>query len=1566
MRAAEIAAGPLGDENLAVRLLGGLLDEEPGDLSTIAKLATLYAKAGRTADLLALRRHELGLTPPLERRLDLRLEAAQLLTTLGQNDAAIAELTTNLDESAGEVRSVEAVTVSLGAAGQFDTLATLLEQQATKVDEAGSTERAAALWLQAATVAEEKLNDVSRSIAAHRRAVKLEPSSVSLDALARMHAARGEFVEASVWLEQRLDDAAGDDRRAVVLRLADAYVGANRAESARALLESELDKTPVAEELRARLATLYRSAGLLDALATLLVQGADHVSDAAAAARYLREAAGVAHHLLRDPARAVDMLRRASELSPDDRAIRVGLADALREAGQLGDARAMLEKLIEEFGRRRTPERAALHYQIALVARAEGKLSEALEHLELATAIDMAHVGALRLLGELSREAGSLDRAERAFRSLLLVVRRLKPGDNERADAVPCPSEVLLELHGIASQMGQEQRASEILESAFEAAADPNDAVRFEAALRKRGDAALLLRALRGRLALETTREGRSAVLEEIGVLLESLGDVAGSFDARLQALEIQPGAAAILESVRALARKVDQSRKLAELLTKLAEAPGLEAALACDLLLAAVDVLESDLHDVPGATAVLARAQVTEARPLDVARAQTRILRASGDRVALADALRRLVEHAELSDTERADALYELASIELSSAESAEAGVERLRVAIEVEPRLPNAAALLREAAEKGFATLALVTLYERVAREVGEPAGLLDALRRLLSFAEATADMAREAARLASEQGQPLEPILERAVALAHEDGHEPAEATWALVQLSEIRAAAGDATGAMRWLKDAFEKAEESESFALGLQLAALAAGAGGDLELALTTYQKLSDRDPGDRAVWVPMIAVARQLNNAERLEALLASVVDRAEDLAERSALRLERARLLLRSVDRVDDAIALLNELLDDDPAHEDAANLLASELEKAGRSEDLILLLERRLDGARDRQDAAAIVSISTRLGALLVPQRQEDARQVYRSALEWAPGDLSLLRSLLALYGPDDDVSERADVLEKVAALETGATAVALSIELADIRRSLDDEAGTTRALELGYKANPADTALREKLEAWFTERKDWSRLAGVIETDAAARADAGSRASRFREAAKLVREQLSDPSRAAELLAKAQDALPDDLALLDELARTLLEAGRRDDAIARVSASLEQNTKRDKARVDRLLLRAELRGEEHEAESIADVEEAVDITGPSLAQRLLDALGSRLQRARERGARDVERDTTHRLVKLYLDAKQADDARALLGDWLAREPSDLTAAKQLLELDSLAERWDAVAAGWARLIELTVGEERVNAVLQLADACDRIGRSEDARAPLERVLRAEPSSAALRARIQKLYETIGAYRELADLHLISAQQATTNPEQIAHLAEAGKLLLYSLNDPAAAAVPIFEALSKHPADHELTVLLVDAYLASGQLPAATQILSTAIEGHRGRRSRELSQLQHRMARAAYANGDRSIELEWLAVAFESDGQNAQVASELAALAMEFQQWDVALKPLRSLTLMKNPQPVTKAMAYLWQGIIAYRQGDPKRAGFLAKKGLQEDPNLQDARDFLAQIGQ
>ena len=224
---------------------------------------------------------------------------------------------------------------------------------------------------------------------------------------------------------------------------------------------------------------------------------------------------------------------------------------------------------------------------------------------------------------------------------------------------------------------------------------------------------------------------------------------------------------------------------------------------------------------------------------------------------------------------------------------------------------------------------------------------------------------------------------------------------------------------------------------------------------------------------------------------------------------------------------------------------------------------------------------------------------------------------------------------------------------------------------------------------------------------------------------------------------------------------------------------------------------------------------------------------------------------------------------------------------------------------------------------------------------------------------------SRLRQLYEEIGSFRDLANLLLVEAQEAATEDERFELLREAGRIRVEQGGQAATAIGPLMEALDIRARDSIATLLLADAYTVAGFHEDAASLLRGAIERHGSRRSKDLSALQHRMARAV-ADKNPDAAVTWLVSAWESYPQSGELASELAERAMELGKYDVALKVLRALAAMRTPAPISRPMALLKQAEIAKLQGDGRKAGFLAKKALAEDPEFADAQAFMDGLGQ
>lgn len=1588
-RAAEIAARQ-ADEARAVELCTGILELEPDHAGAIELLGSLYERSGRFERLLELRRRELALERPLERRLALRLDIAAVLGDLGgAAEERLEALRANLEEQPGHVESVRALAQVLAGLERHEELATVLGEQAEAVARAGDASRAASLWARAGSVAEEKLGDLDRALAAFRSSVKLEPTLPVLDRLAAICTAREEHLAAANWLEQRFSLTDPEDRaawRTTLVALATALTQADEETRARQFLERGVESDPAADEARRRLADLYRQAEDWELLAPLLAGGVQYAPDDAARVEYLRSAAQVERRRLGRLEAAIPLLERAVELAPTDRSLRLSLADGLLVAGRYEESRQLLTGLLEEFGRRRTRERASVHHHLARIALATGDLDEALAQAEEASKIERTDPSMLMLLAQVARQKGQLDRAEQAYRTLLLLVSRQAPLPTEEADAVG-ESTILFELYGIARDMGQTERAQDLLDSALEVATrDPAEAALLEEALRSAGQSELLLHALDQRFAaLSEGSSGDGAAAARIlltkAQVLAKGGRLDEALDARFLALERAPQDSRLLESTKKLADELGQSARFVEHLTGLAEqVAARDPRVAGELWLRLGAYTEAQGEAPAQAALYYERAQKTGHKPIQSFTALQRVLGSLGDRARTREALERFV----VADGAQADpetlvgALERLAEDELGEG-SIEAGVGHLEQALALGARPERTLELVSPLLNAGERLPALVRLFARVAAAADKPTQLW-ALSLAAELDDVTLDALTRAVELARELGdtERLAPLLERTIEVGRRSD-ELVGVRWAVVELAEHQRTAGLSQRAAELLREAIElcaAAEgsgelqlDSEEYGLELRYADLAAGALNDLEAAARSYERLLAAAPSDSRVWRPLLAVYRKSGRTEDQAACLERLQEHVTDPEELSLLRMERVRLRIEAGE-LESAEAELRAIIADCPSNEEAQTILADLLDRSGRRAELRELLESLYHSARDRGVAAEVAQSALRLAGLLAQEDRAEAMSVLNASLTWTSDNREVLVTLLNLFSDEDDPVERAGVMERLIQVERGEPAERLTLELVELRRRIDDSYGVGKALELGFKVCPESEALSGQLRQWLTEQQDYGRLAEVLVTEAEHRAEPTA-LELLDEAAHLYAEELGDPLQAAETLSRALARRPGELPRLTRMVEHLVSVGDAERAIREISAALESASPEATATLARM--RARLRADEYadNAEQLEAAAEDLELALASSATERAEIYGLLVSLlGRMRGLySDLADETNERRVVLRLsqvlpEVEQAYEALETLAGWLREHPTDAEVARRLGQLSEELEDWGTASFAFARLVDASEGSERRDAVLRFADAAERAGTAMVARSALDAVLRENPSDETLRQRLRQMYEAAGAYAELGEILLNQADETSDPEEQFRLLREAGELFLRA--EVGGAACEIFQrALALRPDAYDVVFLLSEAYLSVGEVDQAGKVLEDAVEAHGKRRSPELSQLQHGLARVAYARGDEEGVLSWLEAALLTDRQNGEVAAELAVFAQERGQYDVAIKALQLVTLLKTPCSMSRAEAYLRQAMIAEHQGDSKKAVLLARRATAADPNYQEAQGFLAQLG-
>ncbi|HEX3770104.1 MAG TPA: tetratricopeptide repeat protein [Polyangiaceae bacterium] len=806
----------------------------------------------------------------------------------------------------------------LEASGELQRLSTLWEAQAAVHARSGNGSEQRACWERAARLWERQ-EAVDKAVAAYGEAGALG-SETAYEALARIHSERGAWSDASRALEWLVAHAAPAVRGLRALQLAEAYVALGDRLRARSCLESAIAagvEAARADEVPERLITLYREDAAWQPLSRLLAAQARRPGHPERRLAWLREAADLHWRKLEEPAEAAALLELAVSWYPQDVALRPALADVLEATGQWDKTASVLKEQVALYRDQRSKERALAHHRLAHALEGAGKTDAALAELRTAAEMQPGHPGILYDLGRTALAAGQTDLAEGTYRTLLLAL-HTTDGQAEAGD-VPPPhrAEVFVDLAEVAAKRGDAPRASDLVDSAVDAALESGeDPKRFEAPLAARGRHELHARAIERRVERAATLAARAQALSDLAALwAETLGRPAelgtriGRHAERMgRELEHEGLADAAAWNALAAAHRAfgDETARLATMHRRAslleASLPGVEAGekrgrlrLELGRILIeepgraddALRLLQGSLDDAPG---------LAEAADL------------------LAGALEKLERYDEL-----------VAVLERRRKADRAAGLAAAHETTDATLRLARA---LERSGRKGDA----VAAYESVLDAVATDAGRLDALIE----------------RLAALHSERLADSLEKRLALGGEGSAALAQ------RLLDLRDRSGDAAGARTALELGFAADPGNAGFFKRLVAAYRQAGdekatlrlldpaiaaRPDDAELLLLRAQAREGLGDDDGALFDLETAAVADERQIDALLALFQRILDRQAPLSAANGGRLPATSdvYAIRVVDvllhakRLDDAKRELERLLERSPSNPDALERIAA-----------------------------------------------------------------------------------------------------------------------------------------------------------------------------------------------------------------------------------------------------------------------------------------------------------------------------------------------------------------------------------------------------------------------------------------------------------------------------------------------------------------------------------------------------------------------------------------------------------------------------------------------------------
>lgn len=344
---AELAAGPQGDLTLAARLYENLLERHTASRDIWEPLVDIYIKLGDIDRLDCFVNETLDSLQDMADRNTIRLKlAGVLLNTKGRESDAVEVLrnTYSEDPEHGETKAL--LVDCFERSGRWEDLIELLQNDLMVSQGRGDVQAIKSISLRLGKV----LRDRDRredAVSTYRSVFEwVSDDREILEALLGSLGPDHDQQERAELMEKLLSVEEGDSASSLAIKLESLYKSLGDSEGALRALDIGRRGAPGSSELFSRMEKIYRERGDYAKLACMLAEASEMKGDTQTKVELLLEAAAIRKESLKDPAGALEVLKQAAGLAPDDISISVELAACMKEVGECHQAIDIISSIL--------------------------------------------------------------------------------------------------------------------------------------------------------------------------------------------------------------------------------------------------------------------------------------------------------------------------------------------------------------------------------------------------------------------------------------------------------------------------------------------------------------------------------------------------------------------------------------------------------------------------------------------------------------------------------------------------------------------------------------------------------------------------------------------------------------------------------------------------------------------------------------------------------------------------------------------------------------------------------------------------------------------------------------------------------------------------------------------------------------------------------------------------------------------------------------------------------------------------------------------------------------------
>src|SRR3569623_1913196 len=326
------------------------------------------------------------------------------------------------------------------------------------------------------------------------------------------------------------------------------------------------------------------------------------------------------------------------------------------------------------------------------------------------------------------------------------------------------------------------------------------------------------------------------------------------------------------------------------------------------------------------------------------------------------------------------------------------------------------------------------------------------------------------------------------------------------------------------------------------------------------------------------------------------------------------------------------------------------------------------------------------------------------------------------------------------------------------------------------------------------------------------------------------------------------------------------------------------------------------------------------------------------------------------------------LETELRDLDRAIDAYNDALNFDSDNVTALSGLARLYEETEQWERAVDVMRRLVPTST------AIKLLVDLNSRLGKihDEQLRSPevaeefLSEALAQDATHVPSMLSLLALYKRRGDWVKAAQL-MVRAEANTANPlEKTRLLHEAGKIYQEKLSDEDMATQLYGRVIELDPEHIDTAEPLSELCFKRQEWAKLVPLMETLARKAGKKTNRELTQLYHRLAKAADQMGDSEKALKYYKQSFELDATYLPTLLDRAALLYRLEHWDDAFRIYQTILVHHRDSQKDDQIVDLFfrLGRIKLKQGERTKAGNMFEKALEIQGGHRPTLDALIDL--